>query len=213
MTGSLNRTQYRFADEVPVMGNFYDIMAIPSSGYIAIGGLSYVAVVPYTNVTTIGMTPNLRDQPGPKTVASGAPMIPVHEIQLPSIEDFVPEWRRYLNVAREPTKEDRARGHIPTFLNEVYSLSQIGDTDTAGLKIFDFLDRVLIDGFFSVCDDILSRVDVEKLDTKLMRSFLSITAPAKKKLPSRAALYKQIEAKMLALRGPEKTRRIIGTLA
>jgi hypothetical protein len=96
---------------------------------------------------------------------------------------------------------------------EVYSLSQIGDTDTAGFKIFDFLDRVLIDGFYTVCDDILSMVDVEKLDTKLMRSFLSVTAPAKLKLPSRAALYKRIERKMTQLRGPDKARRIIGSLA
>jgi len=213
MTGTLNRTRYPFADEVPVMGNFYGVMAIPTSGYIAIGGLTYVAVVPYTNVATIGMTPNLRDQPGPKTVASVAPVIEVHEIQLPSIEDFVPEWRRDLNVAREPTKEDRARRHIPTFLNEVYSLSQIAEMDTAGFKIYDFLDRVLIDGFFAVCDEILSKVDVEKLDTRLMDSFLAITAPAKKKLPSRAALYEKIEAKMITLRGPEKTRRILGNLA
>ena len=72
---------------------------------------------------------------------------------------------------------------------------------------------MLIDGFFAICNEILSEVDVETLDTKLMRSFLSITAPAKKKLPSRVALYKKIEAKMLVLRGPEKTRRIIGSLA
>jgi hypothetical protein len=213
MTGTLNRTRYRFADEVPVMGNFYDVMAVPTSGYIAIRWLTYYALVPYTNVATIGMTPNLRDQPGPDAAASGAPVIEVHEINLPSVEDIVREWRRDLNVAGEPTKEDRARQYIPTFLNEVYSLSQMGDTDTAGFKIYDFLDRVLIDGFFVVCDEILNKVDVELLDTRLMDSFLAITAPAKTKLPSRAALYKRIEAKMIALRGPEKTRRVLGSLA
>ena len=89
----------------------------------------------------------------------------------------------------------------------------MGDMDAAGYRIFDFLDRVLLDGFYAVCDDILTSVDVEELDTKLMRSFLSITAPAKKRLLSRAALYKKIERKMIHLKGPEKTRRIIGNLA
>ena len=195
------------------MGNSYATMTTQTSGCIAIIGLAYVVAVPYTNVATVEMTSNLRDQPGRDTVPSVAPVLDVYEIKVPLIEGFVPEWTKELNVAREPTKEDRARRYIPGFLNEVYSLSQIGDTDTAGFKVYDFLDRVLIDGFFAVCNEILSVVDINKLDTKLMDSFLTITAPAKTKLPSRVVLYKKIESKMTALRGPEKTRRILGSLA
>jgi hypothetical protein len=213
MTQTLNRFQHRFADEVPAMGNLYEGMAVAASGYLVVTGLTYYALVPYTNVVTSGVNQSLRPQPGPRTTASARPVFEVHEIRLPSIEDFVPEWLKELNIASEPTKEDRAWRHVPNFLNEVYSLAQVGDTDTAGFKIYDFLDRVLIDGFFAVCDDVLSKVDVERLDTRLMDSFLTITYPAKSKLPSRAVLYKKIEAKMIALKGRERTRRIIGPLA
>jgi hypothetical protein len=195
------------------MGSLYEGMAIATSGHVTISRPTHYLLVPYTNEATIGITPNMREQPGPRSVASGRPVLEVYDIQLPTIEDFVSEWQKEENVAGEPTKEERARRHISTFLSEVYRLSQLGDTDTAGFKIYDFLDRVLIDGFFAVCDSILSKVDVDKLDTKLMRSFLSITIPAKRKLPSRALLYKKIEAKMLALRGSEKTRRILANLA
>jgi hypothetical protein len=213
MAHILNRSQHRFTYEVPAIDSLYEGMGIAASGHVAISGPTYYLLVPYTKVATTALTPNLREEPGPKTVASGPPVFEVHEIQLPTIEDVVPKWQKEENIAGEPTKEERASQHIPTFLSEVYRLSQLGDTDTAGFKIYDFLDRVLIDGFFAVCDNILSKVDVEKLDTKLMRSFLSITTPAKKKLPSRAVLYKKIEAKMLVLRGEEKSRRILANLA
>ena len=98
------------------------------------------------------------------------------------------------------------------FLEEIYDLSKIGDAETATLKIFDSFDCWLIDGKFEVCDNILKAVDVDRIDTKLMRSFLCSTFPAKDKLPSRESLYQKIEAKMLLLRGEEKTRRILANL-
>jgi hypothetical protein len=213
MTHALTSSQFRFSLVLPAIGNVPEGVDIASSGQVIISGPTYYLLVLYTNVATIGVTPNLREQPGPKSVVSGRPVFDVYEIQLLTIEDLVAEWQKEANVAGEPTKEERARRHIPTFLNEVYRLSQLGDTDTAGFKIYDFLDRVLIDGFFGVCDSILSQVDVDQLDTKLMRSFLSSTIPAKRKLPSRALLFKKIEAKMLVLRGPEKTRKILANLA
>ncbi len=111
------------------------------------------------------------------------------------------------------TKEDVATIQIDSFLEEVYRLAKIDDLDGATDRIFDSIDRLLCDGQFDVCDEILRTVDVEKLPTTLMRSFLSITAPAKQKLPSRSALYVKIEQKMNDLRGVERTRKIIGNLA
>lgn len=208
MTSTMPRSPFHFAGDVPVMGLVGDV-SVAASGQMWIGVQSRYVLVAYTNVATIGMSKQLF---GDSSVLSGQPVLDFHEIVLPTIDDSH-RLREEENIARQPTKEDRARRHIDTFLKEVYSLSQIGDTDTAGFQIFDFLDRVLLDGFFAVCNDVLSTVNIDKLDTKLMRSFLSITAPAKGKLPARAALFKNIEAKMKSLRGEEKTRRIIGNLA
>jgi hypothetical protein len=101
---------------------------------------------------------------------------------------------------------------IVSFLDEIYDLSQAGDTETATDKIFDTIDRLLINECFTIVDVILHDVDVDRIDTGLMRSFLTITCPAKGKLPSRESLYKKIEAKMIYLKGQEGADRIIGLL-
>ncbi len=175
------------------------------------GGTARYVLIACTNNATVAMSRHLFSDPARTSVASGRPGFQF--AILPSAIDDFSGLLEEENAARQPTSEDRARRYIDTFLKEIYNLSQIGDTDTAGFKIFDFLDHLLLDGCYAVCDEILAVVDVEKLDTKLMRSFLSITAPAKKKLPARAALYKKIERKMVELRGEAKTRRIIGNLA
>jgi hypothetical protein len=211
MSPTMIKAPYRFALDVPAFGLIGDV-AVASTGRMWPAASMHYILVASTDVATVGMGKHLFSAPDRMTSASGPPVLDLNEFVLPTIDDFH-RLRQDENITRKPTKEDRARQHIDTFLKEVYSLSKIGDTDTAGFKIFDFLDRVLLDGFFGVCNDILSTVNVDLLDTRLMRSFLSITAPAKKKLPARAALYKKIEAKMIALRGHEKTRKIIGTLA
>jgi hypothetical protein len=133
-----------------------------------------------------------------------------------SPEEALDEWRRL-----QAHSQDSADGlvgaasdrRIASFLDEVYALAGTSDLDTASDRIFDFVDRLLCDDQFDACDDVLEMVDVEKLPTTLMRSFLSITAAAKGKLPSRPALYRKIEQRMIELKGAEKTRTILGNLA
>ncbi len=109
--------------------------------------------------------------------------------------------------------EEIEKPRIDVFLEEVYGLARINDLDGATDRVFDFIDRLLCDGDFGVCDEVLRRIDVCKLPTTLMRSFLTITASVKDKLPSRNALYRTIEVKMVERKGTEKTQRIIGKLA
>jgi hypothetical protein len=211
MNRTMIKASYRFVQDVPAFGLIGDV-AVASTGRTWSTAPTHYIIIAYTDVATVGMGKHLFSDPDRMSVASGQPVLDLHEFVLPTLDDFR-RLRQEENIARKTTKEDRARMHIDTFLKEVYSLSKIGDTDTAGIKIFDFLDRILLDGFFGVCNDILSTVNVDLLDTKLMRSFLSITVSAKRKLPARAALYMKIEVKMIALRGEDKTRKIIGTLA
>jgi hypothetical protein len=112
-----------------------------------------------------------------------------------------------------PTGDDVAKMQIDRFLEEVYKLAKLDDLDGATDRIFDFIDRLLCDSLFPVCDEVLRRVDVEKLSTSLMRSFLSITDAAKHKLPSRPAFYQKIEQRMVCLKGLAATCKIIGNLA
>ncbi len=116
-------------------------------------------------------------------------------------------------VENHSVEDVRLKLQIDGFLDNVYMLSKIGDDDSAGIEIFDFLDRLLADGNFGPCNDLLAKVDINLLDTKVMRSLLSVTAPAKKHLPARALLFERIEKRMIELRGELKTHIIIGPLA
>jgi hypothetical protein len=118
--------------------------------------------------------------------------------ELPGALDVLIHCRRALDVR--------------ALLEEVYDLGQ-RDLQAATDKVFDTIDRLLCEGQEEVCDQILASVDVARLPTALMRSFLTITAAAKEKLPARQALFREIECEMTRLRGPDVTRRLLGNLA
>ena len=101
---------------------------------------------------------------------------------------------------------------IDEFLAEVYSLADRGDLQAATDKIFETVDRLLLAGEFVVCDQILRHVDVRRLPTALRRSFLTITAGAKDKLPARKGFYEQVFSEMIHLKGNENAQRILGEL-
>jgi hypothetical protein len=84
--------------------------------------------------------------------------------------------------------------------------------DDIGDAIFDTIDRLLCDGKFSECDDLIASLDVNRIDTSAMRSFLVITSAAKSKLPSRRLLYSRIYDRMIEVKGEEKTKRTLKNL-
>jgi hypothetical protein len=102
---------------------------------------------------------------------------------------------------------------IDDFLEEVYTLAGVDDLQAATDRIFDTMDRLLLRGAFTACNEILRRVDLHRLPTALMRSFLTITAAAKDRLPARKLFYKAVLAEMTRLKGDEKANRLLGQLA
>jgi hypothetical protein len=98
------------------------------------------------------------------------------------------------------------------FLDGVYQLDELGETQLATFRVFDQIESLLHEGAFTVCDTLLERIVVRRLSTSLMRSFLTITFPAKDKLPSRAKLLGQIQSEMTRIRGAEITRRLLSKL-
>lgn len=109
--------------------------------------------------------------------------------------------------------ESRARPRMDEFLEGIYRLVELDDLQGATDSIFETIDRLLLEGRFAVCDEILRRVDMRRLPTALMRSFLTITSAAKDKLPSRHAYYEQVFKEMSRLEGNEIAHRIFGPLA
>jgi hypothetical protein len=126
-----------------------------------------------------------------------------------------PSWRRedFPNVAWEPTVEEIEAIQTDDFLEEVYTLATLGDFQEATDEIFQTIDRLLLDGAFTVCNEMLRRADIRKLPLPLMRSFLTITAAAKDKLPARKSFYSQVLSEMRRLKGEDKAQRLLGKLA
>jgi hypothetical protein len=102
---------------------------------------------------------------------------------------------------------------IDEFLEKVYSLAGVGDLQGATDAIFETVDRSLQEGAFSACNEILQRVDVLRLPTAPMRSFLTITAAAKDQLPARKIYYDWVLSEMIRLNGNEMAQRLLGQLA
>jgi hypothetical protein len=66
---------------------------------------------------------------------------------------------------------------------------------------------------FDVANEILKRIQVEKLSTSLMRSLLTITLPAKRHLKDRDDFVDRVENAMLTKRGLDVTKRLLSRLA
>lgn len=101
---------------------------------------------------------------------------------------------------------------IDKFLEEVYHLASLGDLQAATDLIFETADRLLLNEEFSFCNKIVSRIDPLRLPTALMRSFLTITAAAKDKLPARKAFCDRVRSEMIRLIGNEKAQRLLERL-
>jgi hypothetical protein len=98
------------------------------------------------------------------------------------------------------------------FLEEVYRLNNEGTIEDATDLIFSTIDRLLCGNEFSAIDNILINIDIEKLSTSLMRSFLTITYAGKDHLKNRDDFYNIVEVKMKELKGEEKTKKILKEL-
>lgn len=129
------------------------------------------------------------------------------------MEVRAPFWQGFGDSASAPVRPEAEEGWIEDFLATIYALASVQDIEHATDSIFGNFDRLMSDGEWRICDDILRQVEVERLPTTLMRSLLTITAPAKNKLGYRAFLYIEIEEKMKAIKGEQLTERLIGRLA
>lgn len=108
--------------------------------------------------------------------------------------------------------------HIPgpswdLVLLQIYRLCQERKIDRAIDVTFERIDALLCEGKFSACDQLLDRVDTERLDSNLMVAFLSITAAARDKLPARARLRTQVASAVRRLKGEAYEARLMGEIA
>lgn len=128
-----------------------------------------------------------------------------------SEEELTPFLR--LNIERDSFDEGReSTSEISAFLDTVYDFSRRGKEDHAIDVIFEYMNNLLVERQFEACDRILGEVDIARIPTVLMVSFLTITAAAKAKLKSRRRFYKLVERLVAKERGEKATQRLLDGL-
>lgn len=116
------------------------------------------------------------------------------------------------NETNIPTKEDIREMESGDFLDGIYAYVASGRTQTAIVSVIDYVDRLLNDGLFRVCDALLAQADLTRMPSSIRRAFLMVTKPAKKQLPTRVAFYDDALRLLSRERGEEKARKMLKSL-
>jgi hypothetical protein len=111
------------------------------------------------------------------------------------------------------TEEEICEMESDDFLETVYVYIAAGKIATAMDSAIDYIDTLLNDDMFNVCDRLLRKVDFQRMPSSLRRAFLMITLAAKDKIPARAALYQQALKMLSDERGAETAKNMLKTLA
>lgn len=123
---------------------------------------------------------------------------------------FVDSLSGYANLTAE---ENRRSLQLDEFLDEIYLLTDAGMLPRASDRVIDFIDRLLGDGFFRVCDELLRRIDLARVPSSLRRAFLKVTHPAKDKLIARSRFFDAALGILVSERGEQKANKMLRNLA
>jgi len=112
-----------------------------------------------------------------------------------------------------PTKQATTSAAAGELLMEVHALAEAGSIPAATDLIFSRIDRLLCDGAFEACDEILRQADPHRLQSSLRRSFPAITTAARAMLPARAGFFEASLALLAAEIGEDAARKRLDALA
>ena len=94
------------------------------------------------------------------------------------------------------------------WFDELYSNMEKGKIHAAMDILYEKIDDLFIEEKFCKVDEILTRLDLERLDANLLAGVLTITLPAKDSLKKHAELFDRIAA-ILRKRLPDRAEAIL----
>lgn len=109
-------------------------------------------------------------------------------------------------------EEEGSTGEANAFLDTVYDFVKRQKEDHAIDVIFEYINQLLVERRFEACDRILGDVEIARIPTVLMVSFLTITAAAKSKLRNRRRFYKSVERFVALERGNKAAQHLLDGL-
>lgn len=98
---------------------------------------------------------------------------------------------------------------IEEFLDRIYMLCARHEPEEAADLVFARIDSILSAGEFEICDVLISKVDVGRLDSNLMVSFLMTTVAAAEKLPSRLGFVSKVETALRNIKGEQAAANLV----
>lgn len=98
------------------------------------------------------------------------------------------------------------------FLNILYRFadrnSESAENKAMGL-VYEFFFLQFEKDNFNLCNRILENVEVDRLPSVVLVSLLTVSAHGERRLPARTNLYWRAHKRILEVRGPERTPRIL----
>jgi len=119
---------------------------------------------------------------------------------------------RALPDGSQPDSHEPEADEIQLFLDRICALIQNDEPRRAIDAIFQEVNSLLVASRFDDCDQLLRRIDLDRIPPLLLASFLTITVAAKEQLPTRAEFYRQVRDRVETQRGVEGANRLLAGL-
>jgi hypothetical protein len=117
------------------------------------------------------------------------------------------------DFARAPSRGALRLSELPEFLEHLYLLVREEQEQSASVAVIDYIDQLLNESLFRVCNELLRQADLSQMPSALRRAFLMVTWPAKDRLPARPEFYQKALHLLAAERGAETAQRMLKSLA
>lgn len=116
-------------------------------------------------------------------------------------------------IARAPSRGALKLSELPEFLEYLYLLARDDKTQTASVRAIDYIDRLLNENLFGVCNELLRQADLSQMPSALRRAFLMVTRPVKDRLRAREEFYRKALDLLANERGADTAQRMLKSLA
>ncbi len=98
---------------------------------------------------------------------------------------------------------------VETFLEEFAALARTTKVQKTIDHVFDFFDRLLGEGDFALANRIIARIDAESIQPVFLAAILSITKPARERLPARKSFADKASEAVARQRGDDEARKLL----
>ena len=106
-------------------------------------------------------------------------------------------------------QRSQGRRAVETFLEEFAALARTTKVQKTIDHIFDFFDSLLVERDFALANRIIARMNADSIQPVFLAAILSITKPARDRLPARKSFADKASEAVARQRGDEEARKLL----